>query len=263
MINKNQLVAFVKSHSFLRVSFYFFDAFNRQLRNNLFKFFSSLRWYFKDYLSFKKQPQNNAAPLRPANLLPQLADKTNNTPLDKIYTLQNAWACRKLFEYKPTAHVDIGSSISAVAIMSQFVPTTMVDIREVDLQLENLYFRKGSILDLPFADESTESLSSICVVEHIGLGRYGDNIDSYGTEKSILEIQRVVKSEGMILLSVPVGSKNVVMFNAHREFNPTYFKNLLTQCQLVEEKYIIGNAIHDSFNATKSDVVGLFQFRKM
>lgn len=48
----------------------------------------------------------------------------------------------------------------------------MIDIRPLELKLDNLFFLKGSILALPFADNSIESLSSLCVVEHVGLGRF-------------------------------------------------------------------------------------------
>jgi hypothetical protein len=53
--------------------------------------------------------------------------------------------------------------------------------------LENLFFKEGSILALPFESGSIKSLSSLCVVEHIGLGRYGDEIDPFGSESAIKE----------------------------------------------------------------------------
>jgi len=67
----------------------------------------------------------------------------------------------------------------------------MVDIRPIDVSLDNLFFVKGSILNLPFRNNSIESISSLCVVEHIGLGRYGNVIDPYGSEKAIKELKRV------------------------------------------------------------------------
>ena len=65
--------------------------------------------------------------------------------------------------------------------------------------MNNLFFIKGSVLDLTFEDNSIESLSSLCIVEHIGLGRYGDIIDSFGSEKAINELKRVVKLGGTII----------------------------------------------------------------
>lgn len=261
-MNKSKIIKFVKKVPLLKVSFYFFDVFNRQLRHNIFKFLISLKWFFVDYIKFKKSKLNVTAPASITNLLPQLADKTTTNPMDYIYILQNAWACQKLFTNKPKSHVDVGSSVSAVAIMSQFVPTTVVDIREIDIQLNNLKYKNGSILSLPFKDNSLESLSSICVVEHIGLGRYGDPIDPFGTEKSLIEIQRVMAKNGHIILSVPVNDENRVLFNAHREFIPDYFINLMNQCNLIEQKFIVGNKIQKTFASQNDNVVGLFEFRK-
>ena len=68
----------------------------------------------------------------------------------------------------------------------------MVDICPWSLPLDTVEFRKGSILNLPFEDATVPSVSSLCVVEHIGLGRYGDPLDPYGSEKAIQELKRIV-----------------------------------------------------------------------
>lgn len=85
-----------------------------------------------------------------------------------------------------------------------------------------LFFKKGSILELPFEDNSIQTLSSLCVVEHIGLGRYGDPVDSFGSEKAIKELKRVLQVGGIILFSVPVDNENKIYFNAHRAFAREY-----------------------------------------
>ena len=48
------------------------------------------------------------------------------------------------------------------------------------------------VLILPFEDESVESLSCMHVVEHIGLGRYGDILDPDGDSKAISELKRAL-----------------------------------------------------------------------
>jgi hypothetical protein len=54
----------------------------------------------------------------------------------------------------------------------------------------------GSIVDLPFTDRAVQSLSCLHVIEHIGLGRYGDPIDPQGPERTGREIARVLTAEG-------------------------------------------------------------------
>ena len=60
---------------------------------------------------------------------------------------------------------------------------------------------------LPYKKNSVEALSSLSVIEHIGLGRYGDEVDYYGMQKAIDEIKRVLAFNGMILIAFPVGKK--------------------------------------------------------
>jgi len=148
-------------------------------------------WFFK---SFKKLGENRN--FKKIDFYPCLFDNLSYTPLDPTYFYQDSWVTKKIFELQPKHHVDIGSSAKTIGIISQFVPTTMVDIRPIKLKLENLFFKEGSILDLPFENNSLESISSLCVVEHIGLGRYGDPIDPFGSEKAIKELKRVVKVGG-------------------------------------------------------------------
>jgi hypothetical protein len=58
----------------------------------------------------------------------------------------------------------------------------------------------------------------MCVLEHVGLGRYGDSIDPEGTIKAVREIARVVAPGGTVVYSVPVG-RELIEFNAHRRFS--------------------------------------------
>ena len=58
-----------------------------------------------------------------------------------------------------------------------------------------------------------ESISCLSVVEHIGLGRYGDALDPFGTVKAINELKRVLTKGGLLLISVPIG-KNALYFSS-------------------------------------------------
>src|SRR5205807_5995192 len=64
---------------------------------------------------------------------------------------------------------------------------------------------EGDILALPFRDQSVVSLSCLHVVEHVGLGRYGDGLNPEGTQQALAELQRVLAVEGNLFLSLPVG----------------------------------------------------------
>jgi len=191
-----------------------------------------------------------------------LKDKTEKTLVEPIYFFQDTWAAQKIFQANPKHHYDIGSAVKTVGIISQFVPTTMIDIRPIDISLDNLFFMKGSILNLPFRNNSIESISPLCVVEHIGLGRYGDVLDPYGSEKAIKELKRVLKKGGNLYFSVPVDKECRLYFNAHRAFTRNYILELFRDLILLEEKYIYGKKVYDKYDKAKGFGTGLFHFCK-
>jgi SAM-dependent methyltransferase len=179
------------------------------------------------------------------DLYPCLTDATTETPLEPIYFYQGCWAFERIFARRPDRHVDVASDAFFVALLSKVVPVTMVDIRPLPLSVPSLEFRKGSVLALPFPDGSLPSVSSICVIEHIGLGRYGDLIDSRGTEKALAELKRVVRPGGDLYLSVPLDDENRTYFNAHRAFTEPYLLTLFEPFEVMDRKYIFGNTFGD------------------
>ena len=249
-------------YGFLRTAYTFFVAFKQDYNFNIFAFSRDMSSFLKDYNNYKKKNNQNFV-LSGKYLLPYLKDKTFCTLVDPVYFFQDSWAAGKLFRLKPSHHYDVGSSVKTLGIISQFVPVTMVDIRPIEITLNNFYFRKGSILNLPFDDNSIDSLSSLCVVEHVGLGRYGDPIDAFGSEKAIQELRRVLKSGGHMLFSIPVDEECRVYFNAHRAFTREYIMDLFKGMRLVEEKYIYGKTVQEIYDSSKGFGTGLFHFQKL
>ena len=77
-----------------------------------------------------------------------------------------------------------------------------------------------------------DSVSSLHVIEHFGLGRYGDPIDYFGYLKAIDNISKILVSGGTFYFSVPIGPQRIE-FNAHRVFS---VEHLL---QILSKKFII------------------------
>lgn len=184
------------------------------------KFFKGITgyfWYLRDLVKFKIK--NPKIKIKLIDLYPQLHDKTSNTELDAHYFYQQLWLFENVLKNKPKKHVDVGSTYQMSGYLSKIVPTTFIDIRPIDAKLENLEVLDASILNLPYPDNSVESLSCLHVIEHIGLGRYGGEIDPDGWKKACKELQRVLAKGGRLYLSTPTG-KPRICFNAHRVFDP-------------------------------------------
>jgi len=223
-----------------------------------------LLWNFnKDKKEYEGLPQNPKAIISENLLKPCLYDKTSTTPLDPVYFYQDSWCAEKVFQNKPKEHFDIGSKVEMLGIISRVIPVTMVDIRPLPFKIKGLNFIKGDILQLPFNNDKIESLSSICVIEHIGLGRYGDKIDPYGSEKSAKELIRVLTKGGNLYISFPIDNDNKIYFNAHRAFTREYILELFKPLKLIEEKYIYGNNLENQYQKEKGFGTGLFWFKKI
>jgi SAM-dependent methyltransferase len=246
----------------LKLIYRFYILLKQQYGFNIFIIVYRMTGFAFDYIKYALLDRNLQFSLSMMDWYPCLTDKTETTPLDPVYFYQDAWAAGKIFQNKPKHHYDVGSAAKTIGIISQFVPTTMVDIRPIELKMDNLFFTKGSILELPFADNSIESISSLCVVEHIGLGRYGDPLDQFGSEKAIKELIRVTKPNGNIYFSVPIDEENKVFFNGHRAFTTEYIKKLFLKCKVEEELYIVDNKLRPDYIKSKGYAVALFSIKK-
>ncbi len=173
--------------------------------------------FLKDFRRFKKSADRRFS-IRFADAYPCLTDKIKTTPFDAHYTYHPAWAARKVQLIRPAVHVDISSILSFCTIVSAFLPVKFYDYRPAMLNLSNLQAASQDLTQLTFDDSSIESLSCMHTVEHIGLGRYGDPIDTQGDIKAMNELKRVVKKGGHLLFVTPVGRPKIE-FNAHRVYS--------------------------------------------
>lgn len=201
------------------------------------------------------------------DLHPCLGDWSTHTPFDAHYFYQGAWLARKIRASRIEKHVDIGSSVLTISVLSAYVETTFVDYRPLKASLSGLTSIAGNILDLPFADNSVNSLSCLHVIEHIGLGRYGDPIDPQGSVKAARELQRIVSSGGRLFLSLPIGRERIC-FNAHRVHDPDTVLEMFPQMKLIQFSYVddAGNYHEDKPIELASCLeygCGMFHFEKL
>lgn len=197
---------------------------------------------------------------------PCLLDRVSRTPFDPHYFYQGAWLARRLAETRPPLHVDVGSSVMMVNVLSAAAKTVFVDYRPLPVRLPNLHPVAGDITRLPFTDSCLPSLSCLHVIEHIGLGRYGDPLDSEGSRKGAADLARVLKPGGRLYLSVPVGRERVC-FNAHRVLSPGTVARLfsglrLEQFSFVDDEGVLRESQELPAAAACEYGCGLFVFQK-
>ena len=227
----------------------------------------SLRYlprYIADWFAFRKQAGH--WPVRFIDSFPALWDRLPTTPFDPHYFYQGNWLARRLAQEKPSQHIDVGSSVLTMGVLSGHVPTIFVDYRPLIVHQAGLNCIAGNITQLPFADRSLQSLSCLHVIEHIGLGRYGDPLNAEGARVAAAELQRIVAAGGKFYLSTPIGRERVC-FNAHRVFAPTTILDWFSEFKLVSFSYVSDDGrLHE--NAMVTDVpaleygCGFFEFQR-
>jgi SAM-dependent methyltransferase len=224
-----------------------------------------------DYLNFKKLSRKSKQRFnfRWKDRYPCLNEKIPQHDIEPHYTYHPAWAARILTQVRPEFHIDISSSLSFCTIVSAFVPIKFYEYRRTNLNLDNLSSESADLLNLPFENDSVESLSCMHVVEHIGLGRYGDILDPDGDMKAISELKRVLAVGGSLIFAVPIG-KSKIMFNAHRIYSydqiVDYFAELeLKEFSLITEDNKKGGLIRHATKEMADQEVygcGCFWFKK-
>ena len=197
---------------------------------------------------------------------PFLNDRTETTGFNAHYVYHTSWAARVLARTKPSSHVDIGSDHRFATLVSAFVPIEFYDYRPAEIQLEGLTCGRANLTSLPFATGSVRSLSCMHVIEHVGLGRYGDPLDYDGDLAAMRELARVVAPGGDLLFVVPTG-KARIQFNAHRIYSWKQVRDQFAAFDLLEFALVKDDGSFDTA-ATRKDSdaqlhgCGCFHFKK-
>lgn len=200
----------------------------RKTRN----FFVDTRKFILDRHEYKKQCGNNLLfSYNKKNEYKILHDYRDSAGMvDPHYFIQDIYVAQYVINRGIKQIYDIGSRIDGYIshLVSSGIKITMIDIRPLPINIENLNFLQGNALNLSsIPDNSLSVLSSLHAIEHFGLGRYGDPIDYDGWKKALNEFAKKVTLDGTLILSVPCGNKDLLMFNAHRIFTPiTIYKEI-------------------------------------
>lgn len=240
----------------------------RALRNELKSIYSWLR-FVQEFRTFSRL--SAAADLKEPtwhDRFPCLTDKTATTGFSRHYVYHTGWAARVLAKTRPERHVDISSSLYFVSIASAFIKMEHYDYRPPSFHSDNVEVRFGDLMSLPFPSDSITSLSCMHVLEHIGLGRYGDPLDPLGDVLAARELSRVLAPEGLLLFVAPVGRARTC-FNAHRVYSYDQVCRLFPNLEVQEFCMLLDDPIEGGLIKADSELVsqqeygcGCFKFSK-
>lgn len=186
------------------------------------------------------------------------------------YFHQDLLVAQYIYQANPTRHIDIGSRLDGfVAHVATFRKIEVFDIREsLSSDHPNIVYQQADLM-LDGGNEITDSLSCLHVIEHFGLGRYGDPIEPQGHILGLKNLIKMLEPGGTLYVSFPIGSGNQVYFNAHRVFHPRDILNWSSgQIDLVRFDFVddYGN-LHKKVDLLSESIsvnygCGIYTFRK-
>lgn len=184
-----------------------------------------LPFYFHDLQILKHQQKLSTIGFPFGKLYPILDERFSDSGAAKgHYFHQDFLVARRIFANKPSLHVDIGSRVDGfVAHVASFREIVIFDIRSLGNHIHNVRFVQCDLMgeiDKSLIDYC-DSISSLHVLEHFGLGRYGDPVKYDGYLAGLNNIHKMLKQGGKCYVSVPIGPQRIE-FNAHRVFSVQY-----------------------------------------
>jgi SAM-dependent methyltransferase len=190
------------------------------------------------------------------------------------YFWQDLLVARKVFAARPERHVDVGSRVDGfVAHVASFREIEVFDVRPNSAQVPGVRFHQADFTQaLQSMDGYCDSLSCLHALEHFGLGRYGDPIDPDGWKRGLANMARLLRTGGMLYLSLPIGMERVE-FNAQAVHDPRTVIRVAAQhgLALTALTAIRPNAAPEELRADEAELsrvageryaLGLFVFKK-
>ena len=206
--------------------------------------------FFREYRTFVKESSELRSDW-PIELRPGSFNDRNDAGgvASGHYFHQDLLVAKRIFERQPGRHVDVGSRIDGfVAHVAVFREIEVFDIRSITSNVENITFRRADLTDLdPQYSGYCDSVSCLHALEHFGLGRYGDPIDSAGHVHGLDKLYEMLKPHGILYLSLPIGRERVE-FNNQRVFSLSRVESMYTpKFDLMEFSYVDDNGdLHES-----------------
>ena len=231
----------------------------------------SFKHYFK-FLKNRKEWINQGGSITHNHMI--LSDYDSKSGIMKgHYFHQDLLVAKFVNDEQPKRHIDIGSRVDGfVAHVASFREIEVLDIRPLGKsEHENIKFIQADLMN-PQDLGDVDSISCLHVIEHFGLGRYGDPIDIDGHNKGIANLVDMLSKDGRLYISFPIAYKDEVHYNANRVLSmDTILKHpsIEENMELIRFDYVdnSGNLYTDiklqDFNINTNNNCGIYTFKKI
>jgi SAM-dependent methyltransferase len=114
-----------------------------------------------------------------------------------------------------------------------------LDLRACPFRSEKMFFVKRNIMDTGLPDNFFDAIVMVSTVEHIGLSAYTQlTFEDNGDFKAMAELYRVLKPNGVLLMSTPYIGKNELKVDSfERNYNRDRLNELVQNFSVITEEY--------------------------
>ena len=133
--------------------------------------------------------------------------------------------------------LDIGccNSQLPIALASRGFQVVGIDFNPYPYKHPKFTAVRGDAMRIPFATGCFGAVLAISVIEHIGIGHYGDPLGEMGDCAVVNEIVRVLRPGGRVLITVPFGRAMTDDFQ--RVYDPLLLRKLLAPVAVVKVEH--------------------------
>ena len=199
------------------------------------------------------------------NYVPQLSSQIEALPSDiPDRMVEYAFVLRELNATSGRV-LDVGCTspynVIPLILADQNLEVWGIDVRRFKVRHPNFRFCLGDITHTTFPDSYFDRIIAVSTIEHIGLrGRYTSKGDSIGDRRAMLEIARILKKNGSVLVTVPFG-RSKTADASHRVYDALKLRELVRGLVVSKEEYYVKDKSGywlqcDSANAESIDASG-------
>ena len=124
----------------------------------------------------------------------------------------------------------------SIELASYGIKVLGIDLRPYWLTHPNFDFVQGDFIDLDISQDHFDAIIANSAIEHFGLGAYGEERRSDGSEMVLMnKFHQLLKKNGQLILSVPFGKRKVSSF--YRVYDQELLGHLLLQFEVEDEEY--------------------------
>jgi SAM-dependent methyltransferase len=139
--------------------------------------------------------------------------------------------------------LDVGttSSLFIYELAGRNYDTYAIDPRPYAERLpRRIKFFQYDIVATPFPEDFFDALTAISVIEHIGLGSYGDPKYNNGDFKAINEMKRILKDRGLLFITTLIANRFIITPDHNqRIYDKNRLASLTASFAIEKEEYYI------------------------